>query len=138
MPTYAGSSLVVQWIQAAATTVLTGDHKSMTYTPSINFIDSTAGADANKTYIPGVKDGNATFNANMQSGSSAGGTSTFSTCAEGNLGTLKWYPEGTTAGYPYESIPAYSQGAAKSYPYENVVEVTVNFQQNGAHAEGTA
>lgn len=137
MATYAGSSLVVQWIQAAATTTLTGDHKTLTYTPSINFIDATAGADANKSYIPGVKDGNATFNANMQSGTNAGGTVTFSTLAEGNLGTLKWMPEGTAAALPYYQIPAYSQGAAFSYPYDGVVEVTCNFQQNGVRAEGT-
>ena len=135
MSTYAGSSLVVSWIQAAATTVLTGDHKSLTYTPSINFYDATAGADTHKSYIPGVKDGSATFNANFQSGTVAGGTVTFAVLAEGTPGTLQWQPEGTASTKPKYVIPALAQGPQFSYPYDNVVEVTVNFQQNGARVE---
>lgn len=135
MSTFAGSSLIVTWIQAAATTTLTGDHKSLSYTPSIAFIDATAGADAQKTYIAGVKDGNATFNAVFQSGTVSGGTSTFSTLTEGAAGTLQYQPEGTSATGGTVSFPAFSQGPAFSYPYDNVVEVTVNFQQNGARTE---
>jgi len=135
MSTFAGSSLVVSWIQTAATTVLTGDHKSCTYTPSINFYDATAGADTHKSYIPGVKDGSATFNANMQSGTASGGTITYATLARGNQGTLQIQPEGTASTKPKISVPAISQGPAYSWPYDNVVEVTVNFQQNGAEAE---
>ena len=135
---FAGSSLVVGWEQSTATTTLTGDHKSVSYTPSINFIDCTAGADANKQYIPGVKDGTWTFNANMQSGTNSGGTTTFSTLAEGNVGTLWVYPEGLTAGKSLYKIPSLSQGVAFSWPYDNVVEVTVNGQQSGARTEGTS
>lgn len=135
MAAYAGSSLVVTWIQAAATTILTGDHKSLTYTPSINFYDQTAGADTHKSYLPGVKDGSLTFNANMQSGTGSGGTLTYSTLTEGNLGTLRFQPEGTSSPNPKIEVPALSQGAQFSYPYDNVVEVTVNFQQNGARSE---
>ena len=137
MSTYAGSSLVVAWIQAAATTILTGDHKGLTYTPSINFIDASAGADTHKSYIPNVKDGSVTFNANFQAGTNSGGTATFSTLTEGNLGTLKWSPEGTVSTKPFSQIPAYAQGPSFNYPYADVVEVTVNFQQNGARVEGT-
>jgi len=137
MSCFAGSSLAVAWIQAAATTTLTGDHKSCSYTPSINLIDCTAGADPNKTYIPGVKDGTWTFNANMQSGTGAGGTTAYTTVAEGNVGTLWIYPEGLTAGKSYIAIPSITQGAAYSWPYDNVVEVTVNGQQKGARTEGT-
>ena len=138
MSTYAGSSLVVTWKQASATTVLTGDHKSLSYTPSINFIDSTAGADANKSYIAGVKDGSLTFNANFQSGTNSGGTVTYAVLAEGAAGTLQWQPEGTAGTKPTYEIPSLSQGAQFSYPYDNVVEVTVNFQQNGARAEAAS
>ncbi len=137
MSEFAGSSLVAQWVQAAATTTITGDHKSFSYTPSINLIDATAGADANKTYIPGVKDGTWTFNAILQAGSGAGGTLTYSTLAEGNIGTLIVMPEGTAAGKTRHSYPSISQGAAFSMPYDNVVEVTVNGQQNGPRVEGT-
>ena len=137
MATYMGSALHISWIQAAATTTLTGDHKSFTYTPSQDYIDASAGADANKTYLPGIKDGNATFNANFQGGTNSGGTTTFATLEEGSLGTVKWSPEGTATTMAYYQIPAYAQGAQLSYPYAGIVEVTVNFQQNGARVEGT-
>ena len=135
MAAYKGSSLVVTWIQAAATTVLTGDHRSFTYTPSIDFVDQTAGADPNKLYLVGLKDGNATYNAVIQSGTGSGGTLTFSTLSEGNIGTLRWQPEGTASPNPKYEIPAISQGVALSHPYDNVSEVTVNWQQNGARSE---
>jgi len=135
MSEYAGSSLVISWLQAAATTVLSGAHKSLTYTPSINFYDATSGADANKSYIAGVKDGTATFNANLLAGSVAGGTVTYAVVVEGAAGTLQIQPEGTAASKPKISIPALAQGAQFSFPYDNIVEVTVNFQQNGARVD---
>lgn len=138
MSEFAGSSLVLAWVQAAGTTTLTGDHKSCSYTPSIQFYDATAGADTHKSYLPGVKDGTWTLNANMQAGTGAGGTSVYSTLVEGAVGSLYIYPEGITAGKSKYVIPSLSQGAAFSWPYDNIVEVTVNGQQNGARVEGTS
>ena len=135
---FAGSALVVAWVQAAATTTITGDHKSFTYTPSINLIKKSAGADPQETYIAGVKDGTWTFNANMQSGTDSGGTITMNTLAEGNIGTLYAYPEGIVAGKTKVTYPTMSQGVAQSHPYADLVEITVNGQQNGARVEGTS
>ena len=137
MSGFAGSSLVVQWVQAAATTTLTGDHRTFSYTPSISMIDETAGADANKLYLPGAKDGNMTYEAVLQSGTGAGGTLTFSTLTEGNIGTVIWMPEGTASTKTKITIPAISQGVSYSVPYADVIPVTVNWQQNGARVEGT-
>lgn len=137
MAAYSGSALVVSWFQAAATTILTGDHKSCSYTPSLSLYDQTAGPDANKSYIVGVKDGSVTFNAIMQSGTGSGGTLTFSTLTEGNVGTIQIQPVGTAAASPKITIPAISQGVGQSWPYDNVCEVTVNWQQNGPRVEGT-
>ena len=133
----AGSTVVADWIQAAATTTITGDHKGFSYTPSLSMIDESAGADSQKIYLVGVKDGSMTYNAVFQGSDSSGGTTTFSTLAEGNEGTLKWYPNGTAAGRSYFSAKAISQGVGYSYPYDNVVEVTVNWQQSGTRSEGT-
>jgi hypothetical protein len=138
MSGFAGSAIIVAWIQSAATTVLTGYHKSVSYTPSINFIDQTAGSEGQKTYIANVKDGTWTFNSNMQAGTGAGGTLAYATLTEGNAGTLNIYPEGTALGKSKISIPSLSQGAAFSWPYQDVIEVTVNGQQNGARVEGTS
>lgn len=138
MTAFSGSALVVTWIQAAATTVLTGDHKSCSYTPSMTLYDQTAGTDANKSYIVGVKDGSVTFNAIMQSGTGAGGTLSFTTLAEGNIGTLTIQPEGTASPKPKITIPAIAQGVAQSWPYDNVCEVTCNWQQNGARTDAAS
>jgi hypothetical protein len=139
MSAYSGSALVVQWIQIAGTTTLTGDHRNFTFTPSISFVDETAGADAHKQYLSGIKDSNATFEAVLQSGTGAGGTSVFAgtILTEGNLGTLIWSPEGTGATKPKWTWQCYSQGVSFTEPYADVVSVTVNFQGNGIATAGT-
>lgn len=135
MSEYSGSALVVTWIQAAATTVLTGDHQNCTLTPSIDYFEATAGPDANKSYVKGPIDHTATFEALLQSGTGSGGTLTYATLSTGNLGTLQIQPEGTASPKPKISLPAYSNGVAYAFPYNDVVKVTVNFQGNGALAE---
>ena len=140
MSAFAGSSLVVDWIQIAATTTLTGDQRSFSMTPSIAFIDETAGADSHKKYIPSIKDSSATFEAVLQAGTGAGGTSVFggTILTEGNLGTLLIYPEGTAAGKTKYTWQCYSQGVSMTMPYADVISVTVNFQGNSAATIGTA
>ena len=136
--TYSGSALVVTWaVGTAAAGTLTGLQRSFSYAPSINLIDSTAGADANKRYISGVKDGQAQFEALMPSGTNAPGTAAYAACVEGASGTVVYHPEGVVVGKPKITLPAISMGASFSYPYEDVVTVSVPFQQNGARVEGT-
>ena len=137
MAAYTGSALVVTWTTATGTTTMTGDQRSFSYAPSINLVDATAGADANKNYVTGVKDGQAQFEALLQSGTGAGGTANYVVeCVEGKSGTLKWQPEGTAGSKPYSEMPAICMGASYSYPYEDVVTVSVPFQQNGARTDG--
>ena len=137
MSAYAGSSLIVKWMVGSGTSVLSGDQRNFSYTPSVALIDQTAGADANKLYLSSIKDGQASLEAVMQAGTDAGGTTVFSTCTEGQIGTLEWQPEGTAVGTPKISMAAISQGASFQYPYSDVISVTVNWQQNGARTEGT-
>jgi len=139
MSAYSGSALVVQWVQIAATTTLTGDHRNFTFSPSISFVDETAGADDHKQYLSGIKDSNATFEAVLQSGTGAGGTAAFAgtILTEGNYGTLLWSPHGTGAGEPLFTWPCYSQGVSYAEPYADVVSVTVSFQGNGVATAGT-
>ncbi len=138
MSEYSGSALVVTWTTPTGTTILSGNQRSFSYTPSINLIDATSGSDANKNYITGVKDGSAAFEALLQAGSGTGGTASYSIeCVEGKSGTLQWQPEGTATSKPKYSMPAICMGASYSYPYEDVVTVSVPFQQNGARVDGT-
>ena len=137
MSCFVGSSLVVRWIQTAATTTLSGDQRSMTYTPSVSLIDCTAGADTAKQYLVSLADATWTFNAVMQGGTASGGSITWATLKEGNQGTIEIMPEGTATGATKISVPSISMGVAYSWPYDNVCEVTVNGQQSGFRTEGT-
>lgn len=133
MASYEGNGLNVQWISAAGTTVLSGDYRRFDYTPSIDLVDETAGSDANKQYLASVKDGTATFSAVMQSK----GTVLANALVEGTSGTLIWSPEGTASTYEKHSMVAISKGVSWSIPYRGVVEITVEFQQNGARTDAT-
>ena len=134
---YTGSALVVQWLYASGTNTISGNQRTFTYTPSIDLVDQTSGADTNKHYLTAVKDGQATLEALVQAGTNSGGTAAFSTLTEGNSGTLIWSPEGTAATKPKYTMPAISNGAGFTYPYADVVVASVSFQQNGTRTEGT-
>ena len=137
MAGYTGVSMDIKWLYAAGTTSLSGDYRSLDYTPSIDMVDQSAGADTNKTYITALKDGRVSLTAVFQSGNVAGGTAMAAVLAEGNSGTLIWSPEGTAATKPKYTIPAISMGASFAYPYNDLVVLTCDFQQNGARTEGT-
>jgi hypothetical protein len=134
---YSGSALVVTWFQGSGTNVISGDQTAFDYTPSIDLIDQTSGADANKQYLSSVKDGQASMSSYFQTGTNARGTVTWSTLTEGNVGTLQWQPEGTAAGKPKYSMPAISKGVGISYPYADKVVASASWQQNGTRTEGT-
>ena len=134
---YAGTAMIVTWFQGSGTNILSGKHTNFGYTPSIDYIDVTSGADTHKRRLAGVKDGSAQLEAFMQSGTNTPGTAAFASCAEGNFGTLQWQPEGTAVGKAKISMPANAGGAVFGYPVAGAVTVSVAFTQEGARTEGT-
>ena len=137
MSSIIGSAAVIRWIQAAGTTILSGDYRTFTYTPSIELLDETAGADTNRQRVSYMKDGQAAMTALMQSGSGAGGTAMAAALVEGAVGTLEWNLEGTAAGKVKNYIPAISMGCPVTMPYNNFIELSPTWQQNGTRSEGT-
>ena len=137
MPAYSGSALDVKWLYGSGTTVMSGDYKTFTYNPSIDLLDQSAGSDANKTYITALKDGRCAFNGLLQSGTSAGGTVMLANLIEGYSGTLVWSPEGTAVGKPKYTQPAIVMGAAWNVPFAGLIEISSDFQCNGARTDGT-
>lgn len=133
MTAYVGKDLYASWIHTGGTVVLSGDFRQLNYNPSIDLVEETAGSDANKLYLSGVKDGQISYTAVMQSG----GTVLTSALAEGTSGTLIWGPEGTVATKQKITVPAIAMGVNYSQPYSDVVEISVTFQQNGARVDGT-
>lgn len=130
---FSGSALVCKWIYSGGTVTLSGDQRTVTITPSINLINATAGSDADEAYILGTKDATASYSGVAQQG----GTATEDALIEGTQGTLEIYPEGNTSGKRKYSMPAISMGPRYNFPYADVVELSVDFQKNGALARTT-
>jgi hypothetical protein len=135
MPSYKGSNLLIQWIHSGGTLSMNPDFREVDYTPSVDLYEDTAGADAAKGYVAGVKDGKVDFKGVDQSNQMA--PATWGTAlVEGNGGTVIISPEGTVAGHPKFTIPAISLGAVLKWPYNNICEIAVSFQQNGVRTDG--
>jgi hypothetical protein len=130
MPGQHGSALYLRWVTTNGTSVLSADYRQFSYAPSIDLIEDTAGADANKHRLVGLKDGQATLNYVHQ----AGGSVIMSQLDEGTEGTLEYSPEGTATGKVKYSLPAISMGANINQPYTDIIEISVTFQQNGARS----
>jgi hypothetical protein len=128
---YAGSACYVSWVWSAGTISLYTDARNFTYTPSIDFIDATAGADTARRRINSFKDGQATLSALAQSD----GTAFVAACAEGVSGTLTWGLAGTASNKPKSSAPFISMGVTQTAPYSDVVTYDVTWQQNGARTD---
>jgi hypothetical protein len=130
---FSGSALVVTWNG----TVISGNQTNFSYTPTVNLVSQTSGADTHEKHLVTTKDGQATMEAYIQSGTNTGGTSLYAIIPEGASGTLRWCPEGTGTAKSYYQITAISQGVGFTYPFSNVVVASVSFQQDGARTEGT-
>ena len=137
MPAYLGSALDVRWAYGAGTTILSGDYLTANYAPSADMVDETAGADTHHVYLAAQKDGKFSVSGNLQGAAVAGGTVMGTVLQEGYFGTLIWSPEGTAAGKPKYTIPAYSGGLNFDYAYADLVKWKCDFQQSGARVEGT-
>jgi hypothetical protein len=137
MPGYIGTPLIIQWSYGTGTTLLNGDYLSFNYTPSVDLVDETAGADTNKVYLAAQKDGKASASGNFQTGSGGNGTAMGTVLQEGYFGTIAWSPEGTAAGKARYSMPAYSQGVKFDYAYADLTKWACDWQQSGTRVEGT-
>ena len=134
MAEFSGSALYGDWVWSGGTVVLSGNQRSCNVSPTIDFIDTTAGSDPRKTRITGVRDATASWSMLYQ----VGGTALEDALAEGNQGTLNVYPEGTATGKRKYIIGAFSNGPKINMPYADVVEMTVDFTGNGTYSRTTA
>jgi hypothetical protein len=129
----AGPTMVLQWIHPGGTISLAADERSVAWTPSIELVDATAGADTVRKRLPSFKDANASVSLVDQT--NAAGTA--SALDAGVSGTLIIGPEGTATGKRKITFPSISQGAKYTWPFDNVAEIACDFIANGAYTEGT-
>lgn len=133
MSKFSGSALVMQWIYSGGTVTITGKQRTAAINPTINLIDSTAGADAWMENLNSVKSFTASMGALLDDTSVA----IEDALAEGTSGTLLIYPAGTASGKRKYTCPAISMGPNVSMPYDNNVEFTNDFTGNGELTRGT-
>jgi hypothetical protein len=133
MPEYSGSALVFNWIYSGGTIVVSGDQRSVNISPSIDFIETTAGADPRRKRLASIADVTFSYSGLAQTG----GTALEDALAEGTPGTAVIMPEGTATGKRKYTIGAFSQGAKFNYPYSDVVEMSCDWVGDGNYTRGT-
>ena len=129
----AGPLWVIQWIYSGGTINFGQDARSASWTPSVEFVDATAGADTVRKRLAQFKD--ATFSMSLVDQTNAAGTA--SALDAGTGGTIIFGPEGTATGKRKITFPSFSQGAKYNWPFDNVAEVTCDFVANGAYTDST-
>lgn len=128
-----GSTMVLQWIYSGGTINFAADQRSVSWSPSVELIDATAGADTVRKRIASFKD--ATASIALVDQTNAAGTA--SALDAGVAGTLVIGAEGTATGKRKISFPSFSQGAKYSFPFDNITEISCEFIANGAYTDST-
>lgn len=130
MARFSGSALVVQWIDASGTVVISGTQKTLDVEDGIDTIDVTGGADQHRTYVSGVKDGTASMTL-WDNGTA--GTATYARLASGSAGTLVWSPAGTQTGASRYSKPGIVTKNKRGYPFDDGVARDLEWQFTGVY-----
>lgn len=122
-----GKDLVINWVVAAGTIALSGDFRTVTYTPTVKLANATAGSDAFEAYLAATKDTKVSYTGVMQSA----GTAVEDALDAGTFGTLIIQPEGTVSGKRKYTVPAFAQGGVITWPYADTVAISCDFQGSG-------
>ena len=128
-----GSTMVLQWIYSGGTISFATDQRSVSWSPSIETVDATAGSDTVRKRLTTFKDSTASISLVDQTNSAG----TASALDAGVSGTLIIGPEGTATGKRKITFPSFSQGAKYSWPFDGVAEITCDFLANGTYTDST-
>jgi len=128
----AGPTMVLNWIYSGGTISLAGDYRTCTWSPSVAYVDSSAGSDLYVQRLTALKDATASVTLVAQTA----GTVLTTALLPGVGGTLVIAPEGTATGKRKISFPSYSDGASVDFPYSDIVAISCGFTGNGTHTDG--
>lgn len=133
MTEYLGSAAVITWASTAGTVSLEADYRTFSYTPTVEKIDATAGSDAMKVYLSGIKDMTISYQGVAQNGTA--GSAVLTGLARNVKGTLTFSPEGTASNAPKYTFPCVtSKDPQTSWSYNTVSEVNIEWFGNGAYS----
>ena len=131
---YVGSIFIGSWVTSTGTTVISTDSRNFTYTPTIDLIDATAGADTGKRNLASFLDSTMACEMLDQSDN---GSAVYAEYAAGKVGTMIWGNQGTATGKIKHTQPAICMGAVIGVPYKDVVTLSVSWKQTAAETLGT-
>ena len=120
---FAGSALYANWVHAGGTLVLNTDFRNVTFSPSQELIDATAGADAYRQSIASFANCTFSFSGIFPSN----GTAQLTGLKEGTTGTITYAPAGTATNSPKITFPAIVQGPNMNQPYNDIVEISATW-----------
>lgn len=117
-------------------TAITPDFREWKESEQMNVVDASAGADADKTWLTTLMEGEASFKGLYQGGTSA--TDIYNLCVKGASGTLVIGIEGTASGKPKKTInTAIVTKRERTVKYDDVVELAIDFKFSAAVTDGT-
>jgi len=131
MPAFAGSALYLAWVYSGGTVQLETDFRGFSWTPTLNWIDATAGADTYEELLPSYGTG---VEIPVTMVLQQDGTALLAAIARQTAGSLIYGPEGTATGKKKYTIPATSAGPQFNQPFDDIVELTANFRQTAVEA----
>ena len=120
---FAGSAAYLSWVHAGGTLVLNTDFRTITYTPTLEKIDATAGADTYRQKLASFGDASLVFSGLFPSN----GTAQLTGLAEKTTGTITYGMAGTATNSPKITFPAVSNGPNINEPFDNMVEISCTF-----------
>lgn len=138
---YRGTALRVDWIGTGGTTTLTAESRTFTVNQQSSQIDVTVRSDTAKAFLTDFPAISATLAGLDTSGTPNGGTAAqlWRRLNIGDSGTIIWYPEGNTAGFVKESMPAIVKTKNYENPYDGVSTWQLEWDSNGGSVTfGTA
>lgn len=108
---------------------INADYRSWNIEETIDTVDSTAGSETDKSYIPTLKDGTAEL---MYAYTGTAGTVYVTNFVVGTEGALLYGPEGTATGKPKGGFSnAIVVSHSKPHEYNGLIVRTVKFQKSG-------
>jgi hypothetical protein len=122
-----------QWQYSGGTLNFEQDERKVDWSPDVETIDTTAGADTVRSFINSFT--NATASISFVEQTNSAGTA--SALGPGTRGTLIIASEGTATGKRKIIFPSMSKGAKYSYPFDGISEVTCEFVSTGTYQDTT-
>ncbi len=113
---------------------ISGDGRNVSFEQSGDALDSSAYGDTNRAYIPGLLDGQGSFEALDLTGAWSGA---WDAMLVGASATMIIYPEGNTSTKRTLSFTAVITGRQLAFPYDDLATLSMSFQISGAVTEGT-